>query len=113
MFRKGLLQIFYYYTVLAVTAVFFLFVSTFSNLFDGQTSWRSPWYDENNKAEGILWGGLLLYQLAALFAIIVFKRKHAKVSLWAFALLSFLFFMLFIAPSLFLFIAELSLMSNT
>lgn len=112
MVRRGLLQAFYYYTLLASTGVFFLFISTLSNLFDGQTSWRQPWFDENNQVNGEVWGGLLLYQLLALFVIIVFRRRQLQAGLGLFIFLSVIFFLFFMVPSLFLFIEELGMMNN-
>ena len=89
----------YYYIVLTLTAGLFIFISTFNNM---ANSFHD--FDENDKAASIFFGGFLVYLLTGLFAIIVFKRKQLNMSRTGFAFSAIAFFILFMVPSLYVFL---------
>jgi len=100
MFRKALLQVFYYWQVVTIAAFFFLLFSTFSNQLSEFHN-----YNPNNNGPRTFLGVLLLYQLLGLFIIINFKRKEINCSTIWFSVLSGLIFLAFIMPSLIFLVA--------
>ena len=115
MLRKGLLQFFNYYLILATTIVFFLCISSLNYLFDGNIHGHisNSRYNKPGLTNGVILAGLLAYQLMGLFIIIVFKRQQSGFKTPLFILLSVLFLIAFILPSLLFFVSGLSMFSDT
>ena len=115
MFRRGLLQFFNYYLIMATSVIFFLCISSLNFLFDGNFADKlaKSYYDKPGLSNGIILIALLAYQLFGLFLIIGFKRRQMVLKAPLFFLLAVLFFIVFILPSLLFFVTGLSMFSNT
>ena len=97
--RNALVKAMYYYFIVCLIAGLFMFISTFNNMVNSFHD-----FDENDRAASIFFGGFLAYLFAGLFAIIVFKRKQLSMSNARFVCWAVAFFMLFMMPSLYVFL---------
>jgi hypothetical protein len=111
--RKLFLQAAWYYLLLSTIAAVFLFVTTLNSVFDGPAGWQAPWFNESNQVAALFWGIILIDQSIGLFVLILLRRMAVGLSTGYFAFLYTVLFIFFMAPSLFLFIAALSMAGNT
>ena len=102
---KVLLTAFYYYLLTTTTVSFFIFISTFNNLHDGnkESATLAPAFTEIAR---IMWATLLALHALGLFAVIVLRRKVAGMSPTVVVISMTLMLVIFILPS-FYFIGHL------
>ncbi len=100
MFAKKLLSAFYYYLLVTTSVSFFVFISTFNHIHDGnkETATMAPAFV---KLAQMMWGSLLALHASGLFAIIVLRRSYGRLSSTLIALFTVLMLAVFILPSLY------------
>ena len=97
---RKLLHAFYYYLLVTTSVSFFVFISTFNHMHDGnkETATMAPAFIQLAQ---IMWGSLLALHASGLFAIIVFRRSYERLSSAKVTLFTVLMLVVFILPSLY------------
>jgi MFS superfamily sulfate permease-like transporter len=97
---KGMLTVFYYYLLLTTGISFFIFLSTFNNIFDGNKDALNSTTPYVQLAR-LMWSALLGLHAVGLFAIIVLRRRLPLMSRPAVIVAMITATLFFILPSLY------------